>query len=84
MVKDLLANAGDTGSIPGPGRSHTPRAGQLSSCTATTEFTLQSPCSAAKEVTAMRSLHTATREEAPLTATRESPCTETKSQQSQK
>ena len=25
VVKNLPANAGDTGSIPGPGRSHTPR-----------------------------------------------------------
>ena len=26
VVKNLLANAGDTGSIPGPGRSHMPKA----------------------------------------------------------
>ena len=25
VVKNLLANAGDTGSIPGPGRSHMPQ-----------------------------------------------------------
>ena len=25
VVKNLLCNAGDTGSIPGPGRSHVPR-----------------------------------------------------------
>ena len=25
VVKNLPANAGDTGSIPGPGRSHMPR-----------------------------------------------------------
>ena len=25
VVKNLLANAGDTGSSPGPGRSHMPR-----------------------------------------------------------
>ena len=25
MVKDPPANAGDTGSVPGPGRSHVPR-----------------------------------------------------------
>ena len=25
VVKNLLANAGDMGSIPDPGRSHTPR-----------------------------------------------------------
>ena len=27
MVKNLPANAGDTGSSPGPGRSHMPRSG---------------------------------------------------------
>ena len=25
VVKDLPANAGDTGSVPGPGRSHMPQ-----------------------------------------------------------
>ena len=29
MVKNLPANAGDTGSIPGPGRSHVPRNNQV-------------------------------------------------------
>ena len=28
MVKNLPANAGDTGSIPGPGRSHMPRSNE--------------------------------------------------------
>ena len=35
-VKNPPANAGDTGSIPGPGSSHIPR-GQLSPCITTTE-----------------------------------------------
>ena len=38
VVKNLPANAGDTGSSPGPGRSHTPWAvQQLSPCATTTE-----------------------------------------------
>ena len=36
VVKNPPANAGETGSSPGPGRSHMP-AGQLSPCAATTE-----------------------------------------------
>ena len=41
--KNPPASAGDTGSIPGPGRFHMPwnqRHGQQSPCTATTEHTL--------------------------------------------
>ena len=30
VVKNLPANAGDTGSIPGPGRSHMPRSNKAS------------------------------------------------------
>ena len=29
VVKHLLVNAGDTGSIPGPGRSHMPQSNQV-------------------------------------------------------
>ena len=36
VVKNPPANAGDTGSIPGPGRSHMP-VEQLSPCATTTE-----------------------------------------------
>ena len=36
VVKNLPANAGDTGSSPGPGRSHMPRS-DLSLCATTTE-----------------------------------------------
>ena len=36
VVKNLPANAGDTGSSPGPGRSHMP-VEQLSLCATTTE-----------------------------------------------
>ena len=38
VVKNLPASAGDTGSIPGPGRCHMPHATEpLSSCTAPIE-----------------------------------------------
>ena len=38
VVKNPPANAGDTGSSPDPGRSHSPHvAEQLSPCTTTTE-----------------------------------------------
>ena len=40
MVTNLPANAGDMGSIAGPGRSHA--AGQLSLCAATTQPVLKS------------------------------------------
>ena len=40
VVKNPLANAGDTGLSPGLGRSHMP---QLSPCSTTTEPVLQSP-----------------------------------------
>ena len=32
MVKNLPANAGDVGSIPSPGRSHTPRGSRATTC----------------------------------------------------
>ena len=43
VVKDPPANAGDTGSIPGPGRSHMPRS-NLSPCATTTEPASHSYC----------------------------------------
>ena len=71
VAESLPARARDMGSIPGMGRFrlmqgnrvHVPRL---------LEPTLS--CSAAGEVTTMRSLSTATREEPPLASTRESPC----------
>ena len=79
MIKNPPANAGDTGSVPGPGRF--PQAEEkLSPCARTREPVLQSlgaaaaeasvpegPCSATGEATAMRSPSTPTREE-PLQA----------------
>ena len=32
VVKNLPANAGDTGSIPDPGRSHVPQSGSYCAC----------------------------------------------------
>ena len=55
--KSPPANAGDTGSSPGPGKIlHTVE--QLSPCATTTEPALQSPYSATREATAMRSPRT--------------------------
>ena len=80
MVKNPPANAGDTGSVPGPGR-FTQAEEKLSPCTITTAPVLQSPGAAATEASepespvsatregaAVRGLSTATREEPPLQA----------------
>ena len=61
LVKNPPANAGDTGLIPGPGRSHMP-GGQLSWHMARTEtHASQSPCSPTREVTAVRNPRTTPR-----------------------
>ena len=52
MVKNLPANIGDMGLIPGPERFHVE---QLSPCTTTTEPALCSPGAATREATAVRS-----------------------------
>ena len=80
VVKRLPANAGDTGSVPDPGRPHRPRctvvvpqflslrsrAGELQlqkPQTAATEARVpKGPCSATREATPTRSLHTTARE----------------------
>ena len=72
VVRNPPANAGDTGLIPGLGRSHMPRSSQicepqlLSLLSRAREPQLlspraQSPCSATREATAMRSLGTTTK-----------------------
>ena len=85
VIENLPANAGDTGLIPCSGKiPHTLE--PLSLCATTIEPVLQrqraattealvpwSPCSATREATAVRSLHTTTREQPLLTATREKP-----------
>ena len=73
-VQNLPANAGHTGSIPGPGRSRSPRsnyqARALEPRWATVEACgCQSPCFTTREVTAVRRLRTTTGEQPPLTAT---------------
>ena len=84
VVESLPANAGDTGSSPGLGRSHIPRSDwacepQLLS------LRIWSLCSAARE-RGHDSERPAHRDEEwpPLATTRESPRTETKTQHSQK
>ena len=95
VVMNLPANAGDTGSSPGPGRSHMPQSNQarepqlLSLRSRAREPQplsprAQSSCSATREATTMRSLRTATEEQPPLAAARESANTATKAQCSQK
>ena len=81
VVKSLACSAGDTGSIPGPGRSPTPwrTAGRpvWHNCRAhRLQLTPGRP-------RVQGSLHTAVREWPPLAATRESPCTATKTPGSQ-
>ena len=55
MVENPSANAGDTGSIPGPGRSHMPRSNEarapqlLSLCSGAREPQLLSPCATTTE-----------------------------------
>ena len=82
VVDSLPANAGDTGSSPGLGRSHMPwsnwaREPQLLS------LRVWSLCSATREAAIVRGPRTAMKSGPPLAATRESPRTETKTQHSQ-
>ena len=78
VVENLPANAGDTGSSPGLGRAHMPRSSwarepQLLS------LRVWSLCSATREAAIVRGPCTAMKSGP---ATRESPCTETKTQHS--
>ena len=82
MVESLPANAGDTGSSPGLGRSHVTRSSwarepQLLSLRA------WSLCSARRGRDSERPAHR-DEEWSPLATTRESPHTETKTQHSHK
>ena len=61
-MKDSSADAGDTGWIPSPGKPVT-----------TTEPVLSSPGAATGEVSAVRRVHTTTREEPLLAMTTEEP-----------
>ena len=76
MIKNLPDNIGDMGSIPGPGRVH-----MLQGSCAHEPW---NPCSAMREVTAMRNLYPKTREQPPLAAARESLITAMQNQCSRK
>ena len=83
VVESLPANAGDTGSSPGLGRSHVPwsnyaREPQLLS------LRVWSLCSTTGEAAIMRGPAHCDEEWPPLATTREGPCTETKTQHSHK
>ena len=83
MVENLPANAGDTGSSPGLGRSHMPQSNwdrepQLLS------LRVWSLCSATREAAIVKRPAHRDEEWPPLAATRGSPRTETKTQHSQK
>ena len=83
MVENPPANAGDTGSSPGLGRSHMPRSNwarelQLLS------LRVWSLCSATREATIVKRPAHRDEEWPPLAATGESPRRETKTQHSQK
>ena len=83
MVKNPPPNAGDTGSIPGLGRSHLPQDNKAGEPHLGAHVP-QNPYSVTTEATAVRSLHTTAREEPLLAATREKACTATKAQHTQK
>ena len=83
MVENLPANAGDMGSSPGLGGSHTPRSNwarepQLLS------LHVWSLCSATREGRDSERPAHHDEEWPPLATTRENPCTEMKTQHSQK
>ena len=82
MVESLPANAGDTGSSPGLGRSHVPR----SSWAREPQLLSLSVWSLRSATRGRDSERPAHRDEEwpPLAATRESPRTETKTQHSHK
>ena len=83
VIENLPANAGDTGSSPGLGGSHMPRSSwacepQLLS------LRVWSLCSATREAAIVRGPRTAMKSGPRSPPTRESPCTETRTQRSQK
>ena len=81
VVKNPPANAGDTGSSPGPGGSHMPRSNQ-EHAPQLLSLRVWSLCSATRDRAGERPAHR-DEEWPPLVTTRESPRTETKTQHSQ-
>ena len=82
VVESLPANAGDTGSSPGLGRCHMPRSNYARE-PQLLRLRIWSLCSATRGHDSERPAHR-DEEWPPLAATRESPCTETKTQHSHK
>ena len=82
VVENLPANAGDTGSSPGLGRSHMPRSNQARE-PQLLSLRVWSLCSTTRGRDSVRPAHR-DEEWSPLAATRESPHTETKTQHSHK
>ena len=84
MVGNPPADAGDTGSSPGPGGSHMPR-GNWAREPQLLSLRVWSLCSATGEAATVRGPRAHRDEEwPPLATTRESPRTETETQHSQK
>ena len=81
MLKNPPAKAGDTGSIPGPGRSHMPRSNEahapqpLSPCVGVHEAQLLSPWAAMKPLHLEPTLHSkrSHRDEMPTPCNKEQP-----------
>ena len=82
-VKNPTAKAQVLGSVPGSGRSHVQWGSYAHAPQSLSPWT-QSLCSTTREAAAMQRLRAATREEPPLTATRESPRAASKIQSSRK
>ena len=80
VVENLPANAGDAGSSPGLGRSHMPRSNSARE-PKLLSLRVWSLCSATRGRDSERPAHR-DEEWTPLATTRESPCTETKTQHS--
>ena len=83
VVENLLANAGDTGSSPGLGRSHMPRSNWAREPQLTEPARLEPVLHNKRGRDGERPAHR-DEEWSPLAATRESPRTETKTQHSHK
>ena len=73
VAKNPPANEGDTGSIPGQGRSHVPW-GQLSLCTTITKPVLESPQAQRLRPRSLCFTREATTMRSPQTTTKSCPC----------
>ena len=83
VVESLPANAGDTGSSPGLGRSHMPRSSWAREAQLLS-LHVWSLCSATREAAIVRGLRTAMKSGPRLPQLEKSPRTETKTQHSHK